>query len=653
MRLKIFLMMLFSLFFSLMPQHPMLAQDPTTQTYIADNGVFSLDFPAEWSIRPSYQDDLLIGNESAAIDAIRSQSPLNDDQTVLFLLGKIALTERGLSNNADSLDAVLDFYLQYNPPDTVTGAREPLSIGQYQALRLPATLPYGDVHYYAIQSGDDFLVALAAAAHDKLAEFTPLHESILATLQTNIWHPFARLDDNLSFQVPPMFSIMAGEGAYRGFNSGDIFNYDYPYDYTLKTDHAAFDFYTPANWPEEIGIPFNPTLRLDDLALAFAYSTPEIYAQRPEKLTLGILTPITFGDYAGMRVDYHIENKREGFAAVFDVQGIPTALVTVTALNELPNFEEVFTQMAASVRYIPRARPLHSNARGDLPFDEAALKLAQGNDLWTFSLSDHELLQIEFPPDAESYYANILDSAEFLVAPVFYVGSTAYFYNGAAESYILQVTDSLYPFSAHKITPQDGLSLGTNLTVELSATNPSFLSFDGQAGQIIEVQLQSAAPLPNLRLLGAKGLELYTGYTANRPNHYRMLLPYTGSYLLMLTGAGEAENTSVALTLSELTALPLEIGTSLSGDYAGNGQALYYSIAANAGDKLSIAAFSEIFLPHLRLFRETGFELPLGDGFSELTNFDYTIPATGRYILSVGTLYDYHSGEFSLSIISQ
>lgn len=631
------------------------AQESLTQKYTSPDGSISFSYPDTWLAG----DDGLgytyyVGSTEGFVKAMEDGETLASGDTGVAIFGTTFLNLIGLDANSSVAD-IEAIFTEDTSQDSVIGETEIITLGDYEALRIPISSPDGDGNYYAIRAGDSLVLAVGIAFQGEFAQSQATIEAILSSLvvvapDPNLPASFTEADNSFSFQYPSTFYMPFGyNGQYDTTNDSDT------YSYTYNPGAASFTLYTPAGWIEETSLSLSSSNR--DIVLALANSARYEYADVPEVLVLGGFSDVTVGDYAGVRLDYSIEGVRDGFALVVDVNGASIGFVGAAAIGKLADFEEQFLNTVASVTYDPDLVSVDGDLKGELPFDtETRSSVEQyGTDLWTFGLEAGEIISIQLLEGIDEHYIELYAPQGIPALPGYYFGDRINFLATRSGTYSLTVSSYAseegieYALLVTKAVDSVPFSVDSPASVDITGTTPAFLTFEANAGQILGLSIASDSSIPEVNILAPDGITIPTGYSFSSEIHYYNVMPFTGTYLVTVNGSEAEEAYSLSFSLTELSSIATEIGATVEGEYLVEDQNIFYSFTGNAGDTITLTATSEAFTPHIRLYRN-GTEVALGDGYTEIPTATVTLLDDGDYIVSVGTLYDYRTGPFSLSI---
>ncbi len=236
---------------------------------------------------------------------------------------------------------------------------------------------------------------------------------------------------------------------------------------------------------------------------------------------------------------------------------------------------------------------------------------------------------------------------------------------GISGEYTLNVVEGEAPV----VVPGAALAYGDSVSDNLSAEGVQEVpyTFEGRAGDVVTITLESPDFDPFVALLGPDGRELaadddgagnlnarITGYT----------LPADGRYTIVVTSysaRNDGPAVEGAYTLTLETGTPVVTPTEGRIEYGQNVQGVLpqgvpfveYRFSGSAGDTIIIDMRSGEFDTFLTLVDANGFEIAYNDDSGGTLNSrigPFTLPASGEYIIRASSFAQAGTGSFTLSL---
>lgn len=656
MRLKVLKHTVVALLILLLAVLPAYAQDPLTQTFTSSDGTLTFMYPESWGAgTESSNFYAFASNDTALADAIAGgadiPSVVNPGQVILiiFMPSAVSFLDVDLSAGIDS--AISDLTTDLDEGATA-GEPQSLTLADHDARTVSiSSESEGDGLIALIDFDGTPLVAVALASPGEFSQYEPTILSILDSAQVTAPEPgslstYTSDDGSLTMAyLSSGFPPFGFQGSYETTNSADTFSDTY------GPGTLSVHVMTPAHWTDSFDLPSSASPL--EIILAAANAAGGAFADPPPTITLGDLTETTVGSYPALRLDYTVEGASEGFVLAMDVNGSTIVVDYTTALGERAQQELLALEIAASVTYSPTLVAVDGDAQGALTID-GEVRGTVGDSFshnWTLDATAGELFWIQIGENEDTHFLRAYDSEGAPAIHDFAQSDELYLLASETGSYTINISsfseeDVEYSLTATRVTPTS-LQVGGTAEGTLNGETPLFYTFEGTAGQIVSIT-NAGASTPTLKFLGPSGIPVDDQYFFSSGAVSTRLLPFSGTYLLVVNGF-EGDSGAYTLALSEGASTPIAYGDSVEGNYPAE-DTQYYSFTGAKGDSVTITATSDAFTPHLQLFLPTGGEMRVGNAFTERGEIVVTLPADGTYTIGVGTLYDFNSGAFTLTL---
>jgi serine protease Do len=179
--------------------------------------------------------------------------------------------------------------------------------------------------------------------------------------------------------------------------------------------------------------------------------------------------------------------------------------------------------------------------------------------------------------------------------------------------------------------------------------------FTGQAGQSVQIRLESAAFLPYLVLLDPDGKEIAIDKNTPKDDYAIIMhqLPKTGTYRIIANSIQSEKQGTYTLSVSPM--LLWRLGELSDGNRALKDGSWYtdYAIEGAAQQDVTITLYSSDFTPYLLLVNDKGdvvAESKDVKSSDKLALVKLRLPSAGRYRVVVSTLKPKTSGHFSVAV---
>jgi hypothetical protein len=211
------------------------------------------------------------------------------------------------------------------------------------------------------------------------------------------------------------------------------------------------------------------------------------------------------------------------------------------------------------------------------------------------------------------------------------------------------------------------ISMGETIASTLT-DGPNAHTFEGQAGQVVTIELDSVDFDAYLQLKDADESELASDDDgAGNLNALieNFTLPTDGTYTIVVSSFDNTATGDYSLSLTDEggetppitpTAVPsgsdIAIGDTVSGNLSGNDLTASYTFEGEAGQIVTITATAEDFDAYLRLLDPDGDELTTDDDSAGSLNARisfYQLPSNGTYTIVVES-FDSAGGSYNLSL---
>lgn len=213
--------------------------------------------------------------------------------------------------------------------------------------------------------------------------------------------------------------------------------------------------------------------------------------------------------------------------------------------------------------------------------------------------------------------------------------------------------------TAEPTTVADGgdIGIGDTVTGTLGRDLQSTYTFQGEAGQMVDISLTSDMFDTFLRLADPSGRELISdddggGGLNSHISLFR--LPETGLYTIIVESYNDVTG-DFTLSLSASRVEAVEYGDTVNAALSDDLTSIGYRFSGEAGDVVTITLRSVEFDTYLALTQVGGDGLTLvenddGGGGTDSLIGPYTLPATGEYIIGVRGYDAAEVGKYTLSV---
>ncbi len=311
---------------------PALAQDGETldATVESKDGSFSFAYPSGWYVNDFLAPDFFytVATSAWTVALMTAEEPTYPSGQVMLNILRPPASRRAFSGEESvTMDEALTILLSASTNTTIFGEPEATTIGDYDALIADSTTPQCEFLLIGIDLGNDqFVLASVTAAPGEFSQFEDTVMAILASITYTDVVAFESPAGDLAFEYPVGWLVLEMTEGTITITNGML-------DGTL--------LYVPHSGQVIVNIATPPA----------ANSWVDSWVSVEER-GLGEVSDVTFGDYAGTRLDFNT-GTQEGYALLLDVDGRILGIQVITAPGELGDFDAEVSAILESLVYTP------------------------------------------------------------------------------------------------------------------------------------------------------------------------------------------------------------------------------------------------------------------------------------------------------------
>lgn len=641
---------------------PVTAQEALTQTFSSADGVVSFSYPEGW-LAENYSTAGYITSNNA--DIVAGNSATLTTGTAFLLIFAPDIVASFVSDPATATPRDVLAGLQAGSPETtVFGDAIELTLGGRAAIGANVTDPDNEGAVFAIQYDNGVALALGQTFPGEFTQFQATFAAILDTMtyvvpDPNALQHYISEDGSLSFDYPNRYDIRLQRftGSHRAA-TGPAGEFD-----SLPAGRAEFEILTRYSIAE---MPTN----LSDLELVLTIGLHEGHSSSVESLTLGVPAEITLGEGTGWMLT-GTSPTRDGFFLVFTTNGQRLVMLGFTGPGELAQHQGTFLSVAASVRFDRSLERVNGEVQGELLLDtpiNAAFNDDQPDFLYPFQGTPGEVVQftLDEPEGVSEYGFDVLDTQGLRIGiqAINQIKRRVVLID-SSEAYIVRIHSfgdgsTGFTLSATQLPNAGTLEVGQTVAGQVTLDTPLVYRFAGREGDLMTLTFDSGfRPFAAVMAPGNAAYLAQSGDLYAMPEQFRMVMPTTGTYSVMVTGnIVVVENVTYTvpldftLTLATDTAAPLAFGETVTGTVLNPIAPVFYQFEGTAGDVVTISsAWADFGEPDLHLYLPGGYDIPFPNPDQEsIGTRTLTLPVSGTYTIGIAMDFGTFARDFTLSL---